>query len=787
MTQTIQVPAGSLLILSGLPASGKSTLKRTAQGFRDLEQAWISTDEIRCQVFPSYREVDELGILTDISQAANGEVYGIVHARLRARLAQGQTCIVDATSLNDAERKSYVEVAKEYGAAYKVLILASLPQGVAQPEDTTEEEILQATLQTSLERNAKREVRVPGYRIEEMCFPPVAAQCSPKVESKAPTPPTGFTVHSKYPFEVVYGEVKLVHQLPELEQEAYDVLGDTHGLLSDTLELLKKNGWTYENGCLRHPERRKLLVLGDFVDRGPDSMGLIRLFKKAVQDGVARALRGNHEAKLVKFIHQVGSLGTKKWGSLSNSETGMELLAQPDCNELVEFMKCLPAFQVLRTADGHQLGFVHATMRRFDAELSLSGDCIYGQFGYERGVDTDVQYEDLYQKGLNKWVLFRGHIPQTSVQEHIFSLEREPYQKGELVLLRLDDWLSHVRKGESRIDAFAKSVLTVKSDFDYAASCVKWDLLKGLEALVSKKFATVQISADNLFKVYKYSKQTFWNNSWGESEWLVKARGIVLDQAGRIVSHPFDKVFNLHENGAGDDIEDSRPIIKVGKLNGFLGIVSAHPFKKGELIAHTQGSFDGPYVGYFTEYLLKPPVRGAVTRFLCKHNVTLMFEVIHPEDPHIIEYPPEMMGLHLIGIRGKSQEDKIWTQERVDEAALEMGLRRPMWERTTFGEMKRELKVTQTEGFMVHADNEQQDLLLKAKSPFYLVNKFLGRMGKSKISHMYSDPKSFKKTVDEEFYPLVDVLTASITKEDFAAMSNEERVQLVRGLCLQIL
>lgn len=788
MPQEIFVPAGSLLILSGLPGSGKSSLKKTACGFRDLEQAWLSADEIRTQIFPPYAELDEHGSYVNISQAANPTVWGILQARLRARLSQGQTCIIDATNLNDGERVSYVKVAQEFGAPYKVLIMAALPEGAKTSADTTEQAILEATLKKCIAYNAKRQHRVPAYRIKEMCFPPATpSESSPTEKSREQTPPAGFTLSSRFPYVVAYDEVTLVHQLPELEHEAYDVLGDTHGLLEHTLELLAKAGWTHTNGRLSHPQQRKLLVLGDFVDRGPDSLDLIRLLKKAVHDGVAEVISGNHEAKLVKFVNQARTEGIKKWSSLSNSETGMNLLEQKDCEELIEFLKQLPAFKVLRTADGHQLAFVHGTMRRFDAELSFSGDCVYGQFGYQRGVDADAQYETLYQEGINKWVLFRGHIPQTSPQEHVFSLEREPYQKGELVLLRLDDWLGQVRAGATRQDAFEHAVMTVRSQFDYNLSCKKWDLLKGMEGLVSRKLVTAQMSEDKLFKVYKYSKQTFWNNSWGESEWLFKARGLVLDPAGRIVSHPFDKVFNLHENGAGDDLPDGFPIIKVDKLNGFLGIVSAHPLKKGELLAHTQGSFEGPFAGYLKQYLYDSRVRGQICRFLNRNNVTLMFEVLHPEDPHIIEYPEHMMGLHLIGIRGKSLHDSLWTQEQVDEAAQEMGLRRPKWERTTFGQMKQELRSTQTEGFMVHADTPTQEMLLKAKSPFYLVNKFLGRMGQSKIAHMYASPDSFKKTVDEEFYPLVDQIIKEISKENFSTMSNEDRVRFVRTLCQQML
>lgn len=236
------------------------------------------------------------------------------------------------------------------------------------------------------------------------------------------------------------------------------------------------------------------------------------------------------------------------------------------------------------------------------------------------------------------------------------------------------------------------------------------------------------------------------------------------------------------ENGTGKDIADDTPIVATVKLNGFLGIVSAHPLKKGELLVHTQGGFGGDFVEYIREYLMEPATRGAVSRFLARNDVTLMFEVLHPQDPHIIEYPPEMMGLHLLGVRGKEQSSLAWTEEQTDAAAAEMGLRRPGWERTTFGELKRRMNDDRGEGYMVREDTPEQLHLLKWKSPYYLTTKFLGRLSSKRIAHLYGNPRDFKKTVDEEFYVLVDTIPEHVEKDVFMAMSNEDRVKFVREL-----
>ena len=253
-------------------------------------------------------------------------------------------------------------------------------------------------------------------------------------------------------------------------------------------------------------------------------------------------------------------------------------------------------------------------------------------------------YEERYAAGINKYTLVRGHIPQTSEQAHAFSLERHPFQKGELVLMRLDQVTEVFRystDAQERIKAFKAALITQQCDFDFDEYSKKYALGKGMTKLLESKSVFSSRDPSGMFRTYKYSKATFWNNSWGESPLLFKARGLVLDPAGKIVSHPFDKVFNYLENGTGKDISDDTAVIVPEKLNGFLGVISAHPLKKGELLVHTQGSFEGEFVDYIKDHL-KAGTKGQICKFLSRNDVTLMFEVIHASDPHIVEYPAEM-------------------------------------------------------------------------------------------------------------------------------------------------
>src|SRR5947199_159626 len=58
----------------------------------------------------------------------------------------------------------------------------------------------------------------------------------------------------------------------------FDIIGDVHGCIDELLELLAKLGYdTTQIDCVAPPPGRKAVFLGDLVDRGPDSPGVLRL------------------------------------------------------------------------------------------------------------------------------------------------------------------------------------------------------------------------------------------------------------------------------------------------------------------------------------------------------------------------------------------------------------------------------------------------------------------------------------------------------------------------------
>lgn len=83
-----------------------------------------------------------------------------------------------------------------------------------------------------------------------------------------------------------------------------DIVGDVHGELDALRALMTAAGYD-DRG--RHPEGRRLVFLGDLVDRGPDSPGVVCLVRGMVEQGRALAILGNHELNLLRGERKAGN------------------------------------------------------------------------------------------------------------------------------------------------------------------------------------------------------------------------------------------------------------------------------------------------------------------------------------------------------------------------------------------------------------------------------------------------------------------------------------------------
>lgn len=82
-----------------------------------------------------------------------------------------------------------------------------------------------------------------------------------------------------------------------------DIVGDVHGDAPGLDALLRRLGYGPDG---RHTEGRRLLFLGDLVDRGPDSVGVFERVRRLVEAG-HECLLGNHELNLLLGLRRHGN------------------------------------------------------------------------------------------------------------------------------------------------------------------------------------------------------------------------------------------------------------------------------------------------------------------------------------------------------------------------------------------------------------------------------------------------------------------------------------------------
>ena len=722
--KTLNLKMNKLYILSGLPGSGKST-------FLDLitEKSMIlSSDKIRLQIQPLSWEFRNGEIEPKINESSNELVFSIIKDILSERMKFGLTTFIDATNLTDKDRSKFVKIAEEFNMETEILIF-------------------DIDVKLAKERNFNRDIKVPEYVIDNMNLK--------------------FERTSKYHFKLINSDF-LINELNFIpntipNNEDIDFIGDIHGLYDELLLFLKELGYVITNTSISHPNDRKLCFLGDFIDRGKQSLEVIDLVHMAVNNG-HYAIIGNHEAKLIRSYSYFKNDKVIN-GGIAGKITLVDLLRKKEKYQkrVISFLKSLPFYYTYK----NNL-IVHANIE-YGEPLFLSREvAIYGSKKRDdKPKDTDLGYQELFNATINRYSLIRGHIAQISEQLNVMSLEEGQAYAGYLVAARYNKGLFSSKE-------------RFKSSFNFSESLSNDKNLINFSKLIDNKLVTNRFNENYSLLIYKYSKQVFFKNRWNEDPLLLKARGIVTDLAGRIVQHPFDKVFNYRENGAGLDIPEDKEVIAVEKMNGFLGNIGLDPFTK-KLLITTIGSFDSDFVGYIKDFI-DHDLEIKLLKFLNQNPMTLSFEVIHPEDPHIIKYNEENMGLWLIGARKLSFMDKSEPEEFLDYLAKDLGFKRPQWNKVLFSQLKFIVKNSKREGYMVRDNNEEQLTLLKFKTPFYLLTKFLGRLSESKIKFMYSSPNKFKQSLDEEFYLVVDRILESFSESDFLNMDNNERVSKVRPI-----
>ncbi|MBK7608686.1 MAG: metallophosphoesterase [Saprospiraceae bacterium] len=127
-----------------------------------------------------------------------------------------------------------------------------------------------------------------------------------------------------------------------------DLIGDIHGHANKLEELLQKLEYTRKGGTYQH-EHRKVLFVGDYIDRGPQIRETLEIVKAMVDSGNAIALMGNHEYNAICFHYQETEGGHLRKHLIKNIIQHYETLRQfqnrqSEYESYLDWFKTLPLF-----------------------------------------------------------------------------------------------------------------------------------------------------------------------------------------------------------------------------------------------------------------------------------------------------------------------------------------------------------------------------------------------------------------------------------------------------------
>jgi len=354
----INLPELSLVVLVGPSGSGKSSFARAH--FKPTEV--LSSDYCR-------------GLVSDDenNQAATDDAFDVLHYIASKRLKNGLLTVIDATNVRPEDRRSYVRLAREHHCL-PVAIVLNPPERVCQDRNVSRPDRdfgphvirnQRATLRRGMGRGGKG-LKREGFRHVWL------------LESEDEID------------DVTIGRTPLWNNKKD-EHGPFDIIGDIHGCFDELIDLLGSLGYGVERWddapegewSVTPPTQtddgapdRKLVFVGDLVDRGPKSPAVLRLVMRAVRDGVAHCVPGNHDIKLMRKLS-----GKKVRLAHGLAETMEQLEGEsPEFLESVRrFIDSLVSHYVL---DDGNLVVAHAGLKE-DMQGRGSGKvrdfCLYGE------------------------------------------------------------------------------------------------------------------------------------------------------------------------------------------------------------------------------------------------------------------------------------------------------------------------------------------------------------------------------------------------------------------------
>lgn len=371
----LDIPDFSLVVLIGATGSGKST----------FASRWFAPTEIvssdRCRGMIADDETD---------QSISADAFDLARTIVEKRLKNRRLAVIDATNVRAADRKPWIEVARRWHA---------LPVAI----------VVDPGVDVCVARNEARDDRNFG--------PGVPRRMTEEIrKGLGGLQREGFRQVWKLSSVAAIDGARIERRPLWTDKRGdagpFDIIGDVHGCADELQALLERLGYAVEwrDGGVRvaPPEERKLVFVGDLVDRGPRTPDVLRLVMAAAEAGHAYVVQGNHDQKLSRWM------AGRKVGMGHGLQASIDQLSA----ETDEFRSKVKAFlDDLRShywLDGGRLAVAHAGLKEEMIGRGSPGVRDFALYGEttgetdEFGLPVRLDWATAYR---GKTTVVYGHTP----------------------------------------------------------------------------------------------------------------------------------------------------------------------------------------------------------------------------------------------------------------------------------------------------------------------------------------------------------------------------------------
>jgi hypothetical protein len=187
-----------------------------------------------------------------------------------------------------------------------------------------------------------------------------------------------------------------------------------------------------------------------------------------------------------------------------------------------------------------------------------------------------------------------------------------------------------------------------------------------------------------------------------------------------------------------------------------------------QLVVSTTGSTTSEYAKWAKQAILN---ENNYSFAFFSENDTTLFEIVLPQDPHIVDEP---CGVYLLGFRTK--DDGYFIPIADKHHYLEMEL----------GDALEFVSSDRGEGYMVYKMNDARNIdannCCKLKTPYYVQKKKLMRQNKNNTELMYNKPEEILSNFSEDWKQVIYKITKSVDKDHWLSMTDQQRRVIIEEI-----